>query len=75
MKRDGYSRVEVPQELEDAWTHMVNSSPTPFHDSSYFFGSNVPGKARRLLLNPGGRVKLDEGIAEVVDSDFKGFLS
>ena len=31
---------------------------SPFGESSYFFGSNIPGKPRKYLLNSGGRPKL-----------------
>ena len=29
-----------------------------FGESSYFFGTNIPGKPRRYLLNSAGRPKL-----------------
>ena len=36
----------------------------PFGESSYYFGTNIPGKPRRYLLNAGGRPKLFKEIAE-----------
>ena len=44
------------------WTGAPASSP--FGESSYFFGTNIPGKPRKYLLNSGGRPKLFKEIAE-----------
>ena len=77
MRDHGYSVIEVPTAAEDEWTTMVdvNAAMSPFIESSYFYGSNVPGKPRRYLINPGGRPKLLRMMAEVVENDYKGFLS
>ena len=45
----------------------------PFGESSYFFGTNIPGKPRKYLLNSGGRPKLFKEIDRVVESDYKAF--
>jgi hypothetical protein len=45
----------------------------PFGERSYFFGSNIPGKPRKYLLNSGGRPKLFKEIARVVDTDYAAF--
>jgi hypothetical protein len=55
---------------------MVNrgaDSPLSFGESSYYFGTNIPGKPRRYLLNSGGRPKLFSVIADVVANDFDAF--
>ena len=44
-----------------------------FGESSYYFGTNIPGKPRRYLLNSGGRPKLFKEIADVEANDYKGF--
>jgi len=77
MRDHGYSVIEVPTAAEDEWTTMVDTDAalSPFVESSYFYGSNVPGKPRRYLINPGGRPKLLRMMAEVVENDYKGFLS
>ena len=46
---------------------------SPFGESSYFFGTNIPGKPRKYLLNSGGRPKLFSVIADVVENDYKAF--
>jgi cation diffusion facilitator CzcD-associated flavoprotein CzcO len=77
MRDHGYGVIEVPAAAEDEWTTMVDTDAalSPFVESSYFYGSNVPGKPRRYLINPGGRPKLLRMMAEVVENDYKGFLS
>jgi cation diffusion facilitator CzcD-associated flavoprotein CzcO len=77
MRDHGYSVIEVPTAAEDEWTTMVDTDAalSPFTESSYFYGSNVPGKPRRYLINPGGRPKLLRMMAEVVENDYEGFLS
>jgi cation diffusion facilitator CzcD-associated flavoprotein CzcO len=74
---NGYGVVEVPPANEEAWMTMVDTLArnSPFIETSYAFGGNVPGKARRLLVNPGGRPKFMEMMNEVIDNEFKGFAS
>ncbi len=71
----GYDVVEVDREAERRWTDMIDrgAAESPFGEHSYFFGSNIPGKPRRYLLNSGGRPKLHKEIARVVDGDYKAF--
>jgi cation diffusion facilitator CzcD-associated flavoprotein CzcO len=76
MRRNGYSIVEATRDAVDSWTTMVDSyaSTSMFTpDKSYFFGSNVPGKARRLLLNPLGRISLFATIDAVRTSGYREF--
>jgi cation diffusion facilitator CzcD-associated flavoprotein CzcO len=71
----GYDTIEVDPEAEEEWTAMVDrgAAASPFGESSYFFGTNIPGKPRKYLLNSGGRPKLFKEIAKVVESDYKAF--
>jgi len=75
MREHGYDIIEVEQAAEDEWTTMVDtfSAYSPFSDKSYFFGTNVPGKPRRFLLNPAGRPKMIEMMAEAVKDNYKAF--
>jgi hypothetical protein len=55
---------------------MVDRAATrrpSFGTSSYYFGTNVPGKARKYLLNAAGRPKLLELVAEVRANDYQAF--
>jgi hypothetical protein len=77
MRDHGYSIMEVPAAAQEKWTEMVdtNAALSPFVQSSYFYGTNIPGKPRRYLINPGGRPKLLHMMAEVVENDYQGFLT
>jgi hypothetical protein len=52
---------------------IAAKSPATFGESSYFFGSNIPGKPRRYLLNSAGRPKLLAMIADIAGNDYKTF--
>ena len=68
--------IEVDPAAERKWTDMMNDSESrsSFLKSSYFYGSNIPGKPVRQLLNPTGRWTLQKMIAEVNENDFAAFL-
>jgi cation diffusion facilitator CzcD-associated flavoprotein CzcO len=76
LRDHGYDTIEVDAAAEEQWTAMVDRgaarSPS-FGLGSYYFGSNIPGKPRKYLLNSAGRPKLFQVIAEVVESDYKAF--
>ncbi len=75
VRDNGYDTIEVERAAEDTWTTMVDNGAamSPFGESSYFFGANIPGKPRKYLLNSGGRPKLFKEIARVRDNDYKAF--
>jgi cation diffusion facilitator CzcD-associated flavoprotein CzcO len=75
MRDHGYDTIEVSRAAEEEWTGMVDrgAAQSPFGESSYFFGTNVPGKARKYLLNAGGRPKLFKEIAVVRARDYEAF--
>jgi len=68
--------VEVSERAEERWTAMVDrgaASPLSFGERSYYFGTNIPGKPKRYLLNSAGRPKLFSVIADVVAHDYDSF--
>ncbi|MGB7051658.1 MAG: NAD(P)/FAD-dependent oxidoreductase [Acidimicrobiales bacterium] len=75
VRQRGDDTIEVDPSAEEDWTAMVDrgAASSPFGESSYFFGTNIPGKPRKYLLNSGGRPKLFKEIDEVVRSDYKAF--
>jgi cation diffusion facilitator CzcD-associated flavoprotein CzcO len=75
MRDRGYDWIEPEPESEERWTRMVDrgAAYSSFGESSYYFGSNVPGKPRKYLLNSGGRPKLFSTIAEVRQSQWAPF--
>ena len=71
----GHDVVEVGQTSEDEWNAMVAAyaSMIPFGESSYFFGSNIPGKPVRLLLNPGGRPVMQKTMRAVIKNGYTAY--
>ncbi|HVV37265.1 MAG TPA: NAD(P)/FAD-dependent oxidoreductase [Acidimicrobiales bacterium] len=67
--------IEVTAEAEQRWTDMVDraAQTNPFGELGQYFGTNIPGKPRRYLLNAGGRPKLFKEIARVKDTDYAAF--
>jgi cation diffusion facilitator CzcD-associated flavoprotein CzcO len=76
-RQHGYRTIEAPVAAEEEWTNMVDTygAMATFTEASYFFGSNIPGKPIKYLLNPGGRPKLFKVMAEVVGNDYQGLMS
>ena len=76
LRDRGYDIIEVDPAAEETWTNMVDTAaemPPSFGESSYYFGSNIPGKPRRYLLNAGGRPKFFKEIARVRGNDYQSF--
>jgi cation diffusion facilitator CzcD-associated flavoprotein CzcO len=71
----GFDTIEVDPAAEERWNDMIERSVglQSFTEKSYYFGTNVPGKPRRFLLNSAGRPKLFKEIARVKDTDYKAF--
>jgi cation diffusion facilitator CzcD-associated flavoprotein CzcO len=76
VRDHGYATIEVTPEAEAKWTAMIDrvgARAPSFGESSYFYGSNIPGKPRKYLLNSAGRPKLFSEIAKVKESDYQAF--
>jgi len=74
-REHGYDEIEVDPEAEERWTNMVDAAAlqAPFGELGQYYGTNIPGKPRRYLLNAGGRPKLFKEIARVKDTDYQAF--
>lgn len=75
-REKGTDVIEATRRAEERWTAMVDrgaESPLSFGESSYYFGTNIPGKPKRYLLNSAGRPKLFSIIADVVAHDYDAF--
>jgi cation diffusion facilitator CzcD-associated flavoprotein CzcO len=76
VRDHGFDTIEVTSEAEETWTAMVDKwaqLPPSFTEKSYYFGTNIPGKPSRYLLNAGGRPKLFREIARVRDTEYQAF--
>jgi cation diffusion facilitator CzcD-associated flavoprotein CzcO len=73
LRDQGHDVVEVTAELEESFTAMVAKMVRwlPFTEISYFFGSNIPGKPVRPLINPGGRPSLAKHISALRDDGYR----
>jgi cation diffusion facilitator CzcD-associated flavoprotein CzcO len=72
----GFDVVETTERAEDRWTRMIDrgaESPLSFGEKSYYFGTNIPGKPKRYLLNSGGRPKFFSIVADTVTNDYDSF--
>jgi cation diffusion facilitator CzcD-associated flavoprotein CzcO len=72
----GFHVIEVDPVAEEKWTAMIDrnaAKATAFGACSYYFGTNIPGKPRKYLLNSAGRPKLLSMIAEIKANDFAPF--
>jgi len=72
----GFRRIEVPAQDEASWMAMIEKLRpfSSFQERGQYYGGNTPGKAKRFLLNPGGRPKLDEFMARTIASGYEGYL-
>jgi cation diffusion facilitator CzcD-associated flavoprotein CzcO len=68
--------IEVNGAAERAWTDMIdrNAARAPsFGEASYYFGTNIPGKPRKYLLNAAGRPKFQTMVAELEANGYESF--
>ncbi len=74
-RASGQDVIEVTAEAEERWCDMIerNVQYSSFTEKSYYFGTNVPGKPKRFLLNSGGRPKLFREIERVREDDWRAF--
>jgi hypothetical protein len=76
LRDRGDDVIEVDPAAEDRWTEMIDTAaelPPSFGEKSYYFGTNVPGKPHRYLLNAGGRPKLFKEMDRVRATDYEAF--
>ncbi len=76
VRAHGFDAIEVDPAAEEKWTNMVDRWATKapsFGESSYYFGTNIPGKPRKYLLNSAGRPKLLAEIDKVTQNDYEAF--
>jgi cation diffusion facilitator CzcD-associated flavoprotein CzcO len=67
---NGHDVIECDDEAEKRWSEMIDRAAlvAPFGELGQYYGTNIPGKPRRYLLNAGGRPKLHKEIARVKQS-------
>jgi cyclohexanone monooxygenase/acetone monooxygenase len=68
--------MEATESGQEAWVAHVEESLTGTvlaDTNSWYMGSNVPGKARRLLTYLPGRLQFREKLWGAAENDFEGF--
>ena len=76
LRKNGLSRIAPTPEAEEAWVqHAAElASQTLLSDAqSWFMGSNIPGKARALLLYSNSAAAYREKCLEVAAKGYEGF--
>jgi cation diffusion facilitator CzcD-associated flavoprotein CzcO len=68
--------IETTEAAEELWNGLIEEglAKTPFTDISYFYGTNIPGKPRRYLLNPNSRSDYLNRLRELVANGFREHL-
>lgn len=77
MIDNGYSRVDVDPKAQDKWAETVQDviKGTVFTSAdSWYTGSNVPGKPKRILAYAGGIVDYKKACDAVTQKNYEGFV-
>ncbi|MEO8811754.1 MAG: NAD(P)/FAD-dependent oxidoreductase [Caulobacteraceae bacterium] len=76
MRQRGDQVIEATPAAEDAWvrhTADVMSHTLYSRSHSWYFGSNIPGKARRFGVYVGGFSSYREKCEDVAEANYEGF--
>jgi cyclohexanone monooxygenase len=77
MQDHGYNRVDVDPAAQEKWADIVQGviKGTVFTSAdSWYTGSNVPGKPKRILAFAGGIVEYRKACDDVADKEYEGFV-
>ena len=77
MRDKGFTRIAATPEAEEAWTDHVNELAVGTLLSevdSWFFGANIPGKKRTVLMYFGGAPVYRKKVDEVAAKGYEGFV-
>jgi cation diffusion facilitator CzcD-associated flavoprotein CzcO len=72
----GSDVIEVDPAAEEKWTAMIDRAAKKapsFGEASYYFGTNIPGKPKKYLLNSAGRPKFQKSVAEQIADGYPAF--
>jgi cation diffusion facilitator CzcD-associated flavoprotein CzcO len=77
LREKGFTRIAASPEAEEAWTDHVNELAVGTLLSevdSWFFGANIPGKKRTVLMYFGGVPAYRKKVDEVAAKGYEGFV-
>jgi cation diffusion facilitator CzcD-associated flavoprotein CzcO len=75
-REKSFQRVEPDQLAVGEWTEHVYDIAKDLlaADSAWFYGANIPGKARRFLFYIGGLPAYRQKLAAVAENHYQGFI-
>ena len=77
MTTHDFTRIEPTQDAEDSWVQYVQTEGAKLLQgtakTSWFDGSNIPGKARALLVSPDSHLVMRARRDEIAANGYKGF--
>jgi cation diffusion facilitator CzcD-associated flavoprotein CzcO len=77
VREHGYKRIDTAESAEVAWTNHVYEGAAGrllAAETSWIYGSNIPGKAKRFLLYGGGLQVYRKKLADVASNSYAGFV-
>jgi cation diffusion facilitator CzcD-associated flavoprotein CzcO len=77
LREKGFTRIAATPEAEEAWTEHVNELAVGTllsETDSWFFGANIPGKKRTVLMYLGGALAYKKKVDEVAANGYEGFV-
>jgi cation diffusion facilitator CzcD-associated flavoprotein CzcO len=76
MRDNGLNRIEIADSYVQTWTDGVYEAAAPVltAETAWYVGSNIPGKAKKFLLNIAGLVEYRNRVAAVAESGYEGFV-
>jgi cation diffusion facilitator CzcD-associated flavoprotein CzcO len=76
LEKNKIKTIEATEAAEDDWTEGTQKfvEGSIFHQaSSWFFGTNVPGKPKRFLMWLGGLTDFREKCSDIAKNNYEGF--
>ena len=77
LKERGLDTIEANEDAERAWVKHTNeiaaATLLPGSTTSWYMGSNIPGKPRRVLVYMGGAPRYRAKVIEVENNGYQGF--
>jgi cation diffusion facilitator CzcD-associated flavoprotein CzcO len=78
VREKGFRSIAPKPQVEDAWIEYINKvaagSIFTRAKSAWFMGTNIPGKARAVLLNPLPAPAYRAKVTEAAAKDYEGFV-
>jgi cation diffusion facilitator CzcD-associated flavoprotein CzcO len=76
MRDSGLNRIEIADGYVQTWTDGVYEAAAPVltAETAWYVGSNIPGKAKKFLLNIAGLVEYRNRVGAVAENGYEGFV-